>query len=314
MLYSNLSQSKLISNIDILVRDILFEDININYVSTQLSQLYLPMMQDYDSELEYSPTITAFKKSIEHVMAHQYLKDQRWGFFNTRDFIDFLFLYRDDVLVYDAARYKRDLINSNNLEIDIRKLLTHYSRLLFVRVDLGYLKETMSLVTIDDFHQHIKRLRELISNKKSDLKHLESYAIALEQGYDHGYHCHLLLIYNGADRWKDAYLGQAIGEKWQRITGGLGSYYNCNDPKYKRNYQDRGSLGIGKIHRNNPQEIDNAIRVALYLTQPGKADRFAEKVDQHLKIKRPKMKSFTRGQFNVSWRRGIDRSQPPITK
>lgn len=278
-----------------LVRDILFEDIDINYVSTQLSQLYLPMMQDYDSELEYSPTITAFKNSGEKVMSHQYLKDHRWGYFNTRDFIAYLFSYREEILDYDAARSKRAIINSKNLKSDIHKLFTRYSRFLFVRVDLNYSKDTLHLVTIDNFYEHVKKLRELISNKDTDFEHLENYAIALEQGYDHGYHCHLLLIYNSSHRWKDTYLGKAVGEKWQHITGGLGSYYNCNDLKHKKIYKDRGTLGIGKIHRDNPQEIDNAIRVALYLTEPGKTDRCVAKVSQNLKIKRSHMKTFMRG-------------------
>lgn len=295
MLYSNISQSKLISNVDMLVRDILFEGIDINHISIQLSQLYLPMMQDYDSELEYSPTIIAFKNSGEKVMTHQYLKDHRWGFFNTRDFIAYLFSYRDEILDYDAARNKRAIINSKNLKKDIHKLFTRYSRFLFVRVDLNYSKDTLHRVTIDNFYEHVKKLRELISNKDAEFEHLEHYAIALEQGYDHGYHCHLLLIYNSTRRQRDTYLGQAVGEKWQHITGGLGSYYNCNDLKHKKIYKDRGTLGVGKIHRDNPQEVDNAIRVALYLTQPEKTDRCVAKVSQNLKIKRSNMKTFMRG-------------------
>lgn len=67
MLYSKISQSKLISNIDMLIRNILFEGINTSQAGIRLLQLYLSLLEDYDYRLEYSSTITAFKNSVNEL-------------------------------------------------------------------------------------------------------------------------------------------------------------------------------------------------------------------------------------------------------
>lgn len=288
-------QSKLISTIDLLVRDVLFGNIDISHISVQLSKLYLPLLDDYDSALEYSPTINAFKDSTRKVMANPHSQNYRWGYYNTNRFIDYLQIHRDSILTKDKALSSEEKNHSKSLEADLRTSFKKHSRLLFVRVDLAYSKDIMHLVTVEDLHRHLKKLRELIGNKKTCFKDLVGHAIAVEQGYEHGYHCHILLIYNGAKRWKDTYLGQAVGEKWKHITDGLGSYYNCNYPANKRVYEESGTLGIGMISRHDAQGVDNAIRTALYLTDPDKIDRYTDRLDQHLKVKLPKMKTFTRG-------------------
>ena len=169
-----------------------------------------------------------------------------------------------------------------------------------MRIDLSSLVDTLANVKLDDFYEHISKLRELISNKQTCFEHLQGYAWALEQGTDKSLHCHLLLMYDGSKRQKDVFIGQEVGEKWLSITGNNGNYYNCNNPDYKSFYQQRQMLGIGMIHRDNPLELENAIRVASYLVEP-------EKVDQHLTIRLPNMRTFGKGQFNVAWRRGIKR-------
>lgn len=294
MSYPLIHQSKLISTIDLLVRDILFGDIDISQVSVQLSKLYLPLLDDYDSGLKYMSTVEAFKHSTEKVMADPHSRNHRWGYYNTVQFVGYLSTYKALITDEDAKRIKQEKSNSKVLEVDLRKLFRMHSRLLFVRVDLFYLKDTMHLVTIEDLHQHINKLRDLIGNKKTCFKDWVGYAIAIEQGYEHGYHCHVLLIYNGAKRQRDPYLGQAVGEKWVSITEDLGSYYNCNNYDYKKPYEESGTLGIGMIHRRDTRAVENAIRTALYLTDPGKTDRYTERLDQHLKVKLPKMKTFTR--------------------
>ena len=168
-------------------------------------------------------------------------------------------------------------------------------------LDLKYATETSHLVTIDRLNADMKKIRELISNKKTCFEHLQGYAWALEQGGKNGgLHCHLLLIYNGSERQKDSYLGKAVGEKWQSITGGLGTYYNWNTLENKGDFKKQGLLGIGMIHRDNPLEVENAVRVASYLTK-------IDKCEQQLKLWLPGMRTFGQSQFDVSWRRGIKR-------
>ncbi|WP_372829262.1 hypothetical protein [Psychrobacter maritimus] len=293
-----ISQSQLICNVDRLVTDVLSNNINISNVSVQLSALYLPLVADYDSSLNYFPTITAFIDSANRVMCSSYSKKMRWGYYNTKDFINNLYAYKDVISKNNIKLIKQEKVNTKKLDIYMRQMLNHYSKLLIVRVDLGYSKDTIHLVSIEDFHQHSKKLREFIGKKESCFKGLQGNVIALEQGHDRGYHCHLLLMYNGSRHESDWYFAETVGEKWRSITGGLGSYYNCHNSQYKQKYKDAGTLGIGMIHRKNPIEIENSVRVALYLTRPYKED-------QHLRIKLPGMKTFTRGKYETDKRRGL---------
>ena len=50
----------------------------------------------------------------------------------------------------------------------------------------------------------------------------------------------------------------------------MGYGINSHTPEKKKQYADRGLLGIGMIHRNQSLEIQNALKVASYLTQPEK--------------------------------------------
>ena len=293
-----ISQSQLICNVDRLVTDVLSNNINISNVSVQLSALYLPLVADYDSSLNYFPTITAFIDSANRVMCSSHSKKMRWGYYNTKDFINNLYAYKDVISKNNIKLIKQEKVNTKKLDIYMRQMLNHYSRLLIVRVDLGYSKDTIHLVSIEDFHQHSKKLREFIGKKESCFKGLQGNVIALEQGHDRGYHCHLLLMYDGSRHESDWYFAETVGEKWRSITGGLGSYYNCHNSQYKQKYKDAGTLGIGMIHRKNPIEIENSVRVALYLTRH-------DKEDQHLRIKLPGMKTFTRGNYETDKRRGL---------
>lgn len=298
MSYSAVSQSQLICNVDRLVTDVLFKNISISNVSIQLSVLYLPMVADYDSSLNYFPNITAFIDSANNVMCGNHLKNMRWGYYNTKDFIDNLSTYKNSILKNNIRVVEQEKINTKRLGIYMSQILNHYSRLLIVRVDLGYSKDTIHLISIEIFHKHLKKLRELIGKKESCFEELEGNVIALEQGHDRGYHVHLLLMFDGSKRYKDTHIGQLVGEKWQNITDGLGSYYNSNNPQYKKEQEARGRLGIGMIHRRNPKEIQSAINASFYLTKP-------DKKDQHLRVKLHKMRTFTHGIYETAKRRGL---------
>ena len=293
-----INESQLLCNVDRLVTEVLSNKVNISHVSIQLSALYLPLISIYDPSLDYFPTITAFIDSANRVVSSNNSKKMRWGYYNTRDFIDNLYAYKSIILKNNTKVIEQEKVNTKKLDIYMRQMLNHYSRLLIVRVDLGYCKNNSHLMSIKTFHEHLQKLRKLIGKTESCFEDLEGNVIALEQGHDRGYHVHLLLMFDGSKRWKDTHIGQLVGEKWQNITGGLGSYYNCNNPPYKQKYEDAGTLGIGMIHRKNGIEVENAVRVALYLTKP-------DKENQQLRIKLPGMKTFTHGIYKTQKRRGL---------
>lgn len=152
----------------------------------------------------------------------------------------------------------------------VQRILQDHYKVLIVRVDLGYLKELMPNITVQDFYSHIESLRNLLKDKNGCFNHLLGYGLALEQGIIKGYHAHLMLIYNGSERYQDWHLANKVIQKWQEITQRVGYGVSSNTTEKKKQYADRGLLGIGMIHRNQLVEIQNALNVASYLAQPEK--------------------------------------------
>ncbi|WP_000485066.1 inovirus-type Gp2 protein [Acinetobacter baumannii] len=194
---------------------------------------------------------------------------------------------------------RREECNAKKLEGYLNQLLTHYSRLLFVRVDLSILQEYQDNWDIENFSMALAILRNRIANQDGCFSDLQGYAWALEQGVKKGYHCHLLLIYDGNEHKEDSALAKMVGQYWEVITMNQGTSYNCNRKENIRKFEINGMLGIGMIHRDQPLQVNNAIRTAMYLANP-------DKKGQHMRVKTsPQMKTFGIGQFNVGWRRGL---------
>ena len=303
MSHSLINQTQLIANIDKLVRDVIFSPVNFDDVKNRLNVLYSPFMETLSPNLFYSQTINSFVFSTDAIVGDLYPSDVIWDHQKTQLFINTIACYKNNIENENNAWCYQESQNKRNLESYVRNLLSHYSRLLFVRVDLMYFKETSHMVTIEDFNRHMTKLRELIGNKKTCFEHLQGNAWALEHGYERGgLHCHLLLIYDGSERSRDYYLAKEVGEKWRSITEDTGTYYNYHYAEKKQGYDSNGKLGIGMIHRDNSQQVENAVYSALYLTKP-------EKVVQHLKVWLPSMRTFGHGIYRTKKRRGL----PPIT-
>lgn len=304
---SILNFNQLLCQADRLVNDIIRHRINISQVSLQLTTLYLPIVHNIDFELCYSETIKAFIGSGYIAAGDCFHEELHWDHSRTSYFIKLIQdNYKLPIISSELQFQQQEQSNRLSLQEYLSCLFNHYAKLLVVRVDLGYIKETVNQVSIYDFNNHLKTLRDLISNKKTCFENLEGYAWAIEQGFDRGFHCHLLLIYQGNDRKKDTYLGQIVGEKWQAITNGFGSYFNCNDPAYKKQFAERNQLGLGMVYRGNDSTIvtvENAINTGLYLTDP-------DKIEQAMKVMVPGMRTFGHGQYRTTKRRGL----PPISK
>ena len=88
-----------------------------------------------------------------------------------------------------------------------------------------------------------------------------------------------------------------VGQCWTKITESKGYVFTSNSPEYKERFNQKGILGIGMIHRNKPEQVQNAINAAMYLVNP-------EKDQQHLRVKTQRMRSFGKGQYEIDKRRG----------
>lgn len=304
MSYLQLNQPLVVAKVHSLVTDTLANTICFNEIMKKLNGLYYPFMNHFNIELFYSKPALAFLNSTQAIVGDIYPENVIWDHDKTQRFINILSCYKSDIENERQAFIYQEAQNKRELQHYVSSLINHYSRLLFIRIDLKYAKETSHHVTIEDFNDHMGKLRDLIGNKKTCFEHRQGSAWALEQGsIEGGLHCHLLLMYDGSQRQSDWYLAKEVGEKWKAITGGLGEYYSYHDKETKQRYERNGKLGIGMIHQNNPTEVENALRTALYLTKP-------EKTEQYLKLKVPGMRTFGHGQFRTSKRRGI----APISK
>ncbi|MCG3841900.1 inovirus-type Gp2 protein [Psychrobacter sp. Ps1] len=289
MIYSPVNHSQLISNVDRLVRDVLFGTISFQQIKSRLNELYYSFIISFDPEFKYLKPIQAFIESTNIIVGDAYPYNVFWDNEKTVQFIQLLLSHEKTIRKdYSAWRYQSHQ-NGKRLENNVRTLISNYSRLLFVRVDLKYIQENSHHITIRDFDFHMKKLREAIHNGDTCFTHLLRYAWSLEQGEENGgFHCHLLLIFDSSKHYQDNYLADQVGQKWRDITDDVGYCFVLNTREYKEGLARYGKLGIGMIHRNNLQEVENAVNAALYLTGPDKPDGSY----QRLKVSLPNMKSF----------------------
>lgn len=224
--------------------------------------------------------------------------------------------YFDEMTVWHILTYiqslsgcvKQQLRNYQQGEFDNQQslfdytstLIHHYARTLVVRVDLSIKKEYQALYNIHAFNQALEVLLRRIADQDTCFSGLHGYAWALEHGVSKGYHCHLLLMYDGNIHRGDFEMGQWVGECWEQITHGCGYIFNCNHSDYKAGYEAMGTLGIGMIHRNIDSEVYNFLNyVVPYLVN-------GEKEQQHPRVKDPAYThSFGRGVANSKNRRGL---------
>lgn len=301
---SYLNPHQVIAIVDQLVSTVFNSNSKVSQITDALNECYAHFMSIYDDSLNYTFSISAFLSVTQSLVGNCYPEQVIWTDTLTVGFIDQLVSFYPHYQLDRANHAQQEIKSSHSLQTYLQQLITHHKRLLFVRVDLKYLDSAQSDLTIKEFHEHMRRLTQRISNQKSCFRGLQGYSWALEQGYENGsLHCHLLLIYDGAKHQNGWYLAKEVGDKWKEITHGQGSYFNCHDTKYASYYEASGTLGIGMIHRDHDWEVSNALRTASYLTCP-------TKYDQRLKVLLPNMRTFGHGQYRNSKRRGL----PLITK
>lgn len=272
----------------------------------QLIEAVLVFKLVHREDLTYCHVVRIMKKvliavdyALEKLELHAYediLKFEQHHIFHIQSMVQ----YEMKSALCERVEFKhREECNAKKLEGYLNQLLTHYSRLLFVRVDLSILQKYQDNWDIENFSMALAILRNRIANQDGCFSDLQGYAWALEQGVKKGYHCHLLLIYDGNEHKEDSALAKMVGQYWEVITMNQGTSYNCNRKENIRKFEINGMLGIGMIHRDQPLQVNNAIRTAMYLANP-------DKKGQHMRVKTsPQMKTFGIGQFNVGWRRGL---------
>ncbi|OHX11540.1 hypothetical protein BI347_17920 [Chromobacterium sphagni] len=150
-----------------------------------------------------------------------------------------------------------------------------YKRLMVIRVDFmmrSDYQHSTSILNIQSYRKHLWNNRR---GKPAIFRHCLGYVWGMEYTAEAGYHYHCLFLFDGDYVQADTYYGDQIGEYWKFITGGKGSYHNCNSEKDK--YQH---LGIGRIRLNNAEELGNLCRYVIpYLAKDDRQVQSAIQLD-----------------------------------
>jgi hypothetical protein len=144
----------------------------------------------------------------------------------------------------------------------LRDMQSFNSKLLIVRLDVGYKVEYSQHVSFETMQQDKDKLVEFIL-KSGQGAHV-GHALKIEHGQTRGFHTHMLCVYNGQRVQQDVIIAKAIGDHWVReITGGKGYYHNCNAHK-----EDYHFLGIGMVNHYDEKAKAALELVAAYMTKP----------------------------------------------
>ncbi|MDR6739146.1 hypothetical protein J2X56_001132 [Herbaspirillum sp. 1173] len=313
---------------------------------------FFPMLQAlnqiYATDLYFSPLLRLFFESYqEHVQIRECMEfwpnkkvdcvADRAQVFN--DFVDYMRQRAKAMQLKSAiADWERNAKNNcDRLNRYIPALFEQDSRLVFIRVDLGYQsskltpqeaeaaierivaeqgRETVDIEAspesadpdvgirrggIKEILLDRKRLMTNLRKKTSLFKHLVGYILRIECGRDGGHHIHAAFIFGESQVRQHAWLAQQIGVYWvQDITKGRGHFHNCH-------YNDYPDYVIGIV---NYYETDKRERLMEKLSYLAKRDQFV-----HVKpSKRGKM--FTTGHLPKvkSTRPGRPRKKSDVTK
>ncbi len=180
-----------------------------------------------------------------------------------------------------ASTASKKIINSVNSYIN--QLHDHYSKLLILRVDLGYSKEHGKNISLSDMKRDAKHLLDNRRSNHALFEHQVGYVMKFEYTAEKGPHIHAIFAYDGQHVRKDAHLGDQIGSYWNEpITDGKGVYHNCN--RDKKHYRH---CGIGMVdHSDIEKRSALTNKVIPYLLKS------EQSIDE---IKSDKERSVTRG-------------------
>ena len=291
--------SEQLIRIDNLIRTILIGKISNQQIKEAIAFISPDLVFNLSEDLEYAATIQIYSEAL-HLLKHKHGISSNSMDLNSMDiahFIGYVLNQFQRIDLEDDRFARQELRNRESLEIYLRQLLKHYARLLFVRVDFAIQQQYQSEIDITQFHSLMKKMSNRYSNRDGCFSGLQGFAWAIEQGETKGFHCHVLLIYDGSKHQNDFGIGLAVSQYWYHLTEGRGSCFISNAPDYKAQFEEQGKLGIGMIHRSQPLQVENAINSAIYLVNP-------EKKHQNLRVRVPHMRTFNHGKFNVHWRRG----------
>lgn len=197
----------------------------------------------------------------------------------------------DEYLRRERRRRWDEDANKEELYAYCDALTSAYSRILVSRLDCHYKKEFRGLITVDKAYRDRSAFIRILRNR-AVFSDLIGYAWSIDQGFDAGYHLHVMGAFKGWKKKSDWYMTKVMGEVWDEVTSGAGYVYRCNDKIHQ--YKDRG---VGMIHRNDATECANFSKAIGYLrTLKTESERL-----QHPRMRPKGCDAFGRGNWPSRW-------------
>lgn len=172
-----------------------------------------------------------------------------------------------------SAREYNAVRNFRSVGEYIAALFEHCkSRLLAIRVDFGFAIHPQlhpHEVTLTEAQAYLDRF---LNNRRGRalFKNLVGYVWKLEHGRQKGYHFHFCMLFDGSRVENHSYIAMKVGEYWQELTDGRGTYHSCH--AHKRPYF---RSGIGMIEHDDFEKRSNLLYALSYFF----------KKDQYVKMK-----------------------------
>lgn len=147
-------------------------------------------------------------------------------------------------------------------------LFNCHSRLMIVRVDLGYREFDSPYIDYEAARHHREQFCRTFYTQEL-FRHLLGHAWKLEWQPKKGFHYHFIFFFDGHQCREDITQARLIGELWQQnITGNQGLYYNCNlDAERRYHYNAMGCIDYYEFQKKR-----GLFEIAKYLT---KVDEYA---------------------------------------
>jgi len=200
----SINQAKLTLEIENFLKRLKRERTKWDGFYSQLTKLLLAFDDIYDPDEEYIGYLQFFVILIYDL---QRIDSDYLGLMDELKIIGYRemrtwFLDISDVVEkgYKTIEKQKDE-NKGELRKYCESIIDKYSRVLVIRVDLGYLQEYSSRIRVDDIYNDLDVLLNRIQNKDGIFKHVIGYIWGVEQGgKSKGFHCHLAIIYDTAFR------------------------------------------------------------------------------------------------------------------
>lgn len=242
-------------------------------LSKYMSQMPV-FLRILNTDFEFSESIEIFKEcAIRMDLMHENFKmglnfpsciENKTVADRFNDFIQFIRLESNNP-IYEKRRRYREYNAIRNYRSACRyldNLFQRYSRLVVIRIDLGYLHEYAKKF---DFIAADRDIEKLLNNRRYNklISNWAGYMCKMEIGVAKGVHFHLIVFLEGSKFKDDVGWGNKIGGYWNRITSGNGVFHNCN--RTKVNYK---SIGVGIINHDNEAMITTLKNIVIaYLTK-----------------------------------------------